>query len=248
MIVFHTDLDDTLIYNRRTRLDNPNTCIEICEDKPLSFMLDSSKKKLDEILQREDVLVVPTTARNVEQFYRINLPKFKYVLTSNGGILLKDGQLDLDWYIQSLAMAESCDDLFLLLEEVLKSDEDVYSPITFNNSLFLRTRSDNPEKTIDILKKESGYSDKVLIYNLGRKIYVYPAGIDKNSSIERFKNVIKRDYTVLADDSMHNYSDNVDAFLTTALDYYKATKDNVKFTSDFLSEYALDFILNFKSV
>lgn len=243
MFILHTDLDDTLIYSKRKEISVPKTCVEYYNGEPLSYMLNTSIEKLSRVLNIQDILVVPTTARSKEQFQRVNLPDFEYAIVSNGGILLKDGKVDKDWYDYSLSLAEKCNDLFKEFLGVLKHDSNICGNITFNENLFLRTRSIKPGETIELLKSHAGGTDYVSIYNLGNKVYVFPKDINKNSAILRFKELFKADFTVLADDSLHNYSSCVDLFLTTDKQTLHHEFSNISIVDDYLSENMLDFVL-----
>ena len=243
MLVLHTDLDDTLIYSKRRRIIEPKTCVEYYNGEPLSYMLDTSIEKLKQVLNLEDILVVPTTARSKEQFNRINLPDFEFAIVSNGGILLRNGVVDKDWYDYSLSLADSCSDIFKECIKVLKCDVDVYTDIVYNENLFLRTRSNNPEKTVAMLKAWTGEEVGVSIYNLGSKVYVFPSGINKDSAIKRFNGVVDSDFTILADDSMHNYSSSVDLFLTTDTSVLNSNLGNRKLAENMLSEDMLNLVV-----
>ena len=244
MLVLHTDLDDTLIYSKRKEINEPKTCVEYYHGEPLSYMLDTSIDKLKQVLTLKDTLIVPTTARSKEQFNRINLPNFKFAIVSNGGILLRNGIVDKDWYDYSLSLADKCRDIFKECMNVLKYDVDVYSSITNNENLFLRTRSNNPEKTVAMLKACIDNENMVSIYNLGTKIYVFPIDINKNAAIKRFNSIVNSDFTILADDSMHNYSSAVDLFLTTDRTALNHNLDNIKVVDNILSEEMLNLCIN----
>lgn len=105
MIVFHTDLDNTLIYSYRHDIGQDRICAEVYQGREISFITRETLRLLQQIMTRkEQVLVVPTTTRTIEQYQRIDLGvgKLRYALVCNGGVLLVDGKEDENWYLESL--------------------------------------------------------------------------------------------------------------------------------------------------
>lgn len=97
-----SDLDRTLIYSRAAMTDEQVAgtnllCVEYYDGSPLSYVTETAAERLRD-LTTEHVLV-PTTTRTPEQFRRIDLPggPWRYAITSNGGAILEDGHLDMQW-------------------------------------------------------------------------------------------------------------------------------------------------------
>ena len=83
MIIFHSDLDNTLIYSYKHEIGSEKRCVELYRGRELSYMTEKSLELLERI--RERVLFVPTTTRTVEQYDRIRLgtTRAAYALVCN---------------------------------------------------------------------------------------------------------------------------------------------------------------------
>ena len=84
MLLFHADLDNTLIYSYRRNLGEHKVNVEIYDQREVSFMT----KKTQELLKQvaKNTMFVPTTTRTIEQYKRIQLgiQEPKYALVCNG--------------------------------------------------------------------------------------------------------------------------------------------------------------------
>lgn len=77
MIVFHTDLDNTLIYSYKHNIGEQKRCVEIYHEREISYITQETYRLLQKMMKPEkchdQVLVVPTTTRTIEQYQRIHL-------------------------------------------------------------------------------------------------------------------------------------------------------------------------------
>ncbi len=103
-VILASDLDRTLIYSANsmalTGSDNlaPRMVVsEVYDAAPLSFMTRAAEELLAAIV--EQGIFVPVTTRTQAQFARVQLPGAGrgYAVTSNGAVLLYDGEPDPDW-------------------------------------------------------------------------------------------------------------------------------------------------------
>ena len=101
-MVFATDLDGTMIFSHRLldNLENKSKasihCVEIYNDKPITFMTDTAIKKLEFLISR--IHVIPVTTRSVVQLQRVKLfTKTEYAIADNGGVILHNGVIDTEW-------------------------------------------------------------------------------------------------------------------------------------------------------
>ena len=103
MAVFFSDLDNTIIYSYKHDIGEDKVGVELYNDRIISFMTGKSYELLKEADRR--LLFVPVTTRTPEQYARIDLGvKPQYALVCNGGMLLKGGVRDEEWYRDSLKM------------------------------------------------------------------------------------------------------------------------------------------------
>lgn len=100
-VLVATDLDRTMIYSKRARTlgldDDPSVVVEIHDGKPASYMTNAAAELYTSLAG--EALVVPATTRINEQYHRVRLPgpPPRYAITTNGGVLLVDGEPDRDW-------------------------------------------------------------------------------------------------------------------------------------------------------
>lgn len=200
MIVFHSDLDNTLIYSYKHDIGAEKICVEYYNGKALSFMRPEWIEALKRIQER--ILFVPTTTRTVEQYQRVSLgigvPE--YALVCNGGILLREGKRDLSWYEESLRLVSDTADEMDYATRVLASDEALSMEVRFIERLFLFTKSDEPEKSIARLREALGKS-RVSVFSNGNKVYAVPEKLNKGNGVTRLRAMLGADMVLAAGDS-----------------------------------------------
>jgi hydroxymethylpyrimidine pyrophosphatase-like HAD family hydrolase len=101
-MIFASDLDGTLIYSKRFIPKGGMQGIlpvELKGEKYISYMTEGAAKSLKNLVSQ--CLFVPVTTRTVEQYKRIFFIKDeirpKYAIVSNGGNLIINGELDINW-------------------------------------------------------------------------------------------------------------------------------------------------------
>ena len=200
MIVFNTDLDNTIIFSYKHDIGNDKRNVEIYEGRDISFITQRTYELLQHV--KEEVLLVPTTTRTTEQYERIDLgigvPH--YALTYNGGVLLIDGKEDEDWYQESLRLVESGKGELEKSAELLEKEERRTLDVRNLKGLFIYTKCNEPELVIEELKTKLDTS-VVDVFNNGVKVYVVPKTLTKGVAITRFKEYVKADKVIAAGDS-----------------------------------------------
>lgn len=205
MIVFHTDLDNTIIYSYKHDIGSDKINVELYQGREISFISKQTFALLQEVKQK--MLIVPTTTRTIEQYNRINLSvgDFKYALTCNGGILLVDGTSDEDWYKKSLDLVKESNEIIGVASKYLEKCPARYFELRYIEKLFLFTKCTEPEKVVaDLIQVLD--SELVDVFNNGDKVYVVPRKLSKGMAIRRFKEYIKADYIIAAGDSEFDIS------------------------------------------
>ncbi len=205
MILFNSDLDNTLIYSYKREINEEKCCVEIYQKREVSFMSNTSIDLLHKLCQR--ICFVPTTTRTIEQYQRINLgigiPE--YALVCNGGILLVNGVIDPTWYEESLVLIKECQSELQHSIELLKKDPNCSFEIRFIEDLFVFTKSDNPDITIEYLSGELNLT-LVDIFHNGTKVYVMPQKLTKGNAILRLKDKLMANTIIAAGDSEFDIS------------------------------------------
>lgn len=199
-MIFFTDLDNTIIYSYKHDIGRDKINVEIYQGREISFITQSTHEYLKNL--KENILVVPTSTRTVEQYERIDLEagSFKYALVCNGGILLENGIKADGWYRQSLREIEESNGeiekgLKLLEDNPLRTFE-----VRYIEKLFVFTKCDSPELVVSQLENEldGSYVD---VFNNGSKVYIVPKSLNKGRAIERFMEYMHESFAVAAGDS-----------------------------------------------
>lgn len=200
MIIFNCDLDNTLIYSYKHDIGKDKVCVEIYNEKEISYMTNSAYNMLHKISQK--VLFVPTTTRSIDQYKRINFGcgNIKYALVCNGGILLVNGVIDDLWYKESLEIIKDTTSQMRLAIDVLSRDKNVCFEIRDINKLFIFTKSENPIRSVDLLKNTLDLN-LMDVFNNGQKVYAVPKKINKGNAILRLKEKLDAKMIIAAGDS-----------------------------------------------
>ena len=189
MVVF-SDLDRSIIYSKRfLGKDKSKLEIEIYKNENISYI---SKKTVKLIKQlQKNIEFIPTTTRNIEQFKRIEFSKydidFKYAITSNGGNILVNGQIDSEYkdYInQKLKNSIHIDEIMKLLEEYknikgikkIRKADNIFAYIVVDNKIFDLKYIELFINKIKDLNWET--------YINGTKIYFLPQELKKSTAIK----------------------------------------------------------------
>ena len=191
-----TDLDGTLIFSAAKKRPDDIVCeykdgIEISCITPL-------QQRLLPVLS-----LIPITTRSIEQYRRIRFPKGfspQYALTDNGGNLLVNGEPDREWAQHYLAMTHECAEEMRQCRLLLEQDEHRTFEVRTVDGLFLFTKSDIPESSLERLSPAAG--GRLRCFSTGKKLYVLPAGLCKGSAARRLADRISpRSQIVCAGDS-----------------------------------------------
>lgn len=187
MVVFFSDLDNTLIYSYRHDIGKKKRCVEIYQGREVSFVTDDTYELLREVKER--MLFVPVTTRTIEQYERIDLKigAITYALVCNGGVLLKDGQEDISWYEESLELVSDCRDELCRAEIMMVVDENRDFEVRNIRNLFLFTKSSKPIQSAEALKQRLD-GRRVEVFSNGVKVYVVPKALNKGAAVRRLRN------------------------------------------------------------
>ena len=203
MIVFHTDLDNTLIYSYKHELGADKRCVEVYHGREISFITAETERLLQQIKARENqIVMIPTTTRTTEQYHRIQLGigELPYALVCNGGVLLVRGREDEDWYHGSLERIRDSREMLHLALALLEKDPRRSFELRFIRDLFVFTKCQEPEAVVCELRQK--LDRKVVeVFQNGVKVYVVPKALSKGSAVQRFREYSGAAYTIAAGDS-----------------------------------------------
>ena len=121
MIIFHSDLDSTLIYSDKNDIGSEKILLEEYESGATYI----TKKTFDGLVNiSEKILTVPTTTRSEKLYNRINWQgcTFKYALVANGAILLENGKASEVWRKETQELLEPAKDELARATRILDAD------------------------------------------------------------------------------------------------------------------------------
>lgn len=201
MTYFFSDLDNTLVYSHRVSLPGERIAVEYLNDHIQSYM---TKKTYDFFSKSNGVFLIPTTTRTCEQYARLSetFARFgcRYALVCNGGILLDNNEIDLEWLSETKRIAG--DEL-----SALNDARDIFlrffpkESIHYANDIMLYAKTDTP--ALDAARLTSILNTKSLnVYYDSRKVYCIPASITKGTAMKRFSNRMGITRTIAAGDSI----------------------------------------------
>jgi len=211
-VMVASDLDRTLIYSANSmalvgsdHLAPRMVVAEVYDAAPLSFMTRAAEELLERIVERS--VFVPVTTRTRAQFSRVRLPGSGrgYAVTTNGAVLLHDGEPDSDWsrHIQR-SLGSDCAPLDDVLGH-LRSAAAVPA--------VLRVRTAEEYFVYSIVDREAlpdGYLDELSAWCAargwttslqGRKLYCVPAPVTKEAAVDEVRRRSGSGLLVAAGDS-----------------------------------------------
>ncbi|MEY8428782.1 HAD hydrolase family protein [Lachnospiraceae bacterium 46-15] len=200
MIAFFSDLDNTLIFSYKHDIGEDKRCVEIYQGREVSYITERTYGLLKYAASR--LLFVPVTTRTEEQYRRIEMGVGipPYALVCNGGVLLIDGQEDAGWYRESVEMTADCRDELEKAAEILEMDKNRILEVRNIRKLFLFTKSECPEESVDRLKEKLDMSQMDVFRN-GVKVYALPKALNKGAALRRLRERIKPEQAIAAGDS-----------------------------------------------
>ena len=205
MTVFHTDLDNTLIYSYKHDIGGDKRSVELYQGREISYISGRTFSLLREV--KKKILIVPVTTRTIEQYSRIDLGTgpFEYALVCNGGVLLVNGKKDPEWYRESRKLIEESEDELHRAMRFLEKDARRSFELRFIEDLFVFTKCDFPREVTDDLRKELDGTAAEVFHN-GSKVYVLPKKLSKGMAVMRFREYLQPSYVIAAGDSRFDLS------------------------------------------
>lgn len=206
------DLDRTLIYSANAMmLEGPDrhapplVVSEVYGGVPISFMTRVAENLLRELVL--EAIFVPVTTRTMEQFHRVRIPgRGKgYAVTTNGAVLLHNGERDREWtdHIHN-TVAANCAPLTEVLEHLtgpgaveeirrVRTAEDVFA-------YSIVDREDLSPDYVEELSRwceQRGWRTSLQ----GRKLYCVPAPVTKEAAVAEIRRRVQAGALVAAGDS-----------------------------------------------
>lgn len=212
-ILFASDLDQTLIYSRRTMgsgvSEEELREAERIDGKPHSFMTSKSQSALWNL--DSSVCFLPVTTRTQAQYERVTgiyqgNERPRFAIVANGAVILENGEPIKEW---SDDIRKRCVSRKTIIQE-LKPEIERYFTEDWVVSVreaddwfvyMILDRERFPEENMEFYQRtfrEIGWSLSLQ----GRKLYFMPESITKAAAMEYVKKRIDASYVVAAGDSL----------------------------------------------
>jgi hypothetical protein len=211
-VIVASDLDRTLIYSANSmaltagdHLAPRMVVSEVYDAAPLSFMTRAAEELLAAIVEQS--IFVPVTTRTQAQFARVQLPGAGrgYAVTTNGAVLLHDGEPDPDWscHIQR-SLAGHCAPLSEVLDHLTGSRAvPAILRVRTAEDFFVYSIVNRQDLSADYLQElaswclERGWTTSLQ----GRKLYCVPVPITKEAAVAEVRRRSGAGLLVAAGDS-----------------------------------------------
>ncbi len=205
MKLFCMDLDNTIIYSYKHDIGPHKRNVELYQGREISFITDRTYELL--MKMRTQYLAVPVSTRTIEQYQRIQLGigEFPYALVCNGGILLRDGERDENWYADSRESISPSLPALKIAMEFLEKDMRRTFELRFIEELFVFTKCDDPEQVTKELR-EMLVGEPVDVFHNGTKVYVVPQALSKGNAVKRLCALLQPEKILAAGDSEFDIS------------------------------------------
>jgi hydroxymethylpyrimidine pyrophosphatase-like HAD family hydrolase len=193
-MIFASDLDRTLIYsksfiNEETKDIFP---IEKKDGEVISYMSKTSMSLLS--LLSKKITFIPVTSRSLEQFNRLTFFKDilinRYAVVANGGILLKNNEIDVNWQElikDNMEEIISLEELLIRISKFLKNPQVNYFRCCDSLFVYIVLKSNIIEdeylSELQPLCIANGYG----VVKNGRKIYITPHFVNKWAPIKEIE-------------------------------------------------------------
>lgn len=198
-LLFASDLDNTLLFSCK-HAQAGDVCVEYLDGKAQGFFTPKVIRGLAQI--NGAMRFVPITSRSIAQFLRINFPTGcvpEFALVANGGLLLRNGEVDPVWQARSLALVEPWRGELAKVGELLTQ---VPLPLRARmvDDLYLFAACDSPEEAAQALAQVQGKT-KLTAELSGRKLYFFPPGLSKGDALVRLREKFAPERVLCAGDS-----------------------------------------------
>jgi hypothetical protein len=211
-VLVASDLDRTLIYSANSMLLSgpddaapPMVVSEVYRSAPLSFMTRQAESYLEELVQQG--VFVPVTTRTREQFNRIRLPGRGrgYAVSTNGAVIMKDGEPDPGWTSSIQRGIGDCAPLAEVLA-YLTVERPVPGLVRARTAedIFIYCLVDRAALPLDYLAELTAWcaQRRWTVSLQGRKLYCVPVPVSKETAVAEVRERMGADLLITAGDSL----------------------------------------------
>lgn len=202
-MILATDLDKTMIYPTKylnhVEIQNA-TLVDIVDNKPIAYM---SNKAIEAFYQlSKSAKIIPVTTRDIDEFKRLKIfDTSEFAITTNGGIILKNGQIFEEWEEHISKLLENVKEDFNKIIKDLSETDFVLSELSIKNGKYIFFKTSNVEKCQEYLSRTLNANNwNYIIQNI--KVYILPKEITKERALHFLKQKLNEKIIVAAGDSL----------------------------------------------
>ena len=204
MILFCSDLDNTLIYSHRREMPADKVLAEYLDGREQSYLTRFSAEKLP-LLSERGIFLVPVTTRTQQQYERIfvfgkdGIVPCRYALVCNGSVLLKDGVPDEKWLAESMDIAErEFPEVRRIYDKMLETPERDHAKLIEPFMAYMLS-----ERAAELTEELTAEADGslVTVCTHSRKVYCMAKSLTKGVAVERLKRYLGAEMLITAGDS-----------------------------------------------
>lgn len=201
-MIFFTDIDDTIMKTKRkitSSLENLTIGAFSKSGEPLSYIDEKRKHFIDKILQLNNNIVIPVTARNITSFNNLNISFKHHSIINFGAIILNpDKSENIDWKNIVLGNSKNLNqsDIFIDIQKYLSihmpnyfNDFEFKIPLD-NNISYLNIRYmntlilDNIRSLIENYLVQKNHLNDFYFYQTDRDLAIIPNFIKKELAVD----------------------------------------------------------------
>jgi len=177
------------------------------------YITKRARKLFQEV--RQSVQFIPITARTIKSYKileeGLGFPEFS--LVCNGGVLLRNGEVDKDWLQRSQELTEASTEDLRQVEDFLSNRSDI-EDVTFEHGFRVYAFSSNPDKVREDLVSQIELKH-VEVSCIAKSINIVSKYLTKGYAVKRFKEQFPVEYIIAAGDNAVDVSmqEHADLFL-----------------------------------
>ena len=200
-----SDLDGTLVYSHRRVPSGECIAAEHLNGRIQSYM---TQRTYDFLAHAEGLMLIPLTSRTVDQYMRLS-ECFAglgcgFALVCNGGILLRDNVADPQWLEETVENARAelpkLHAAVELLRRLLPAEQ-----VCSVDDVMAYAKTADPAALEKEMIRVLG-STGINIYSDNRKVYCFPASINKGTAVHRFMRRMGIEGAIAAGDGVQDVS------------------------------------------